>query len=140
MDLKALGIMAVLIGFLFWTTLQQARELGAQDGQISMLKASAEFVEKINEIKEMHQTELDVKDMKNAVEVQGLKNDIIDQAADFETKGLSDPIGLSDDNTEFINDFMRRNSRDNESTTGDTPSDGPVATGIPPDRDIDNQP
>lgn len=128
----------VFIGILFTTTLYQAREIGENKAIIKEQQVTLDFTKKFDQIKLSHQVELDVKDRKHAIETQNYKNIITEQAIEFEEKGLTNPIGLSDDNTDWLNKFMRENSRVDPNPARYLPPTEPIETRIPTDRNDDN--
>lgn len=101
----------VMIGFLFATTLYQAREIGEQGVMLAVQKAAMEHRDETNKIKVAHQMQRDKDKIDNDELVQGLKNELTEMASTFEDMGLSDASALGERESVWLNDFMRRNSR-----------------------------
>ncbi len=116
-------VLMVIIGLLFGTTLYQAREIGELGGNLSVMDATLKHQAKVERIKQAHQLERDQIKSANNTLIQGLKNDLIEMASDFEEKGLADPIALGDRESDWLNNFVRRNSRDSEQGPHISPPD-----------------
>jgi len=101
----------VMIGFLFATTLYQAREIGKQGVILAVQEATMKHRDETDKIKVAHQLQRDKDKIDNDELVQGLKNELTEMASTFEDMGLSDASALGERESTWLNDFMRRNSR-----------------------------
>lgn len=101
----------VMIGFLFATTLYQAREIGKQGMAIAVQDATMKHEKEMANVKEKHQTILAENNASHQTEVDGYKNEIIEMASSFEDMGLSDSTRLGKRESGWLNKFMQRNSR-----------------------------
>lgn len=117
----------VVVGLLFATTLYQAREIGRQGGVIAIQEATMKFDKAMAAIGQKHQTELSETKISHQTEVDGYKNALIDMAANFEELGFSDPSGLGDRESDWLNQFMRRNSK----TSSDSPNNKSLSSPDP---------
>ena len=101
----------VIIGLLFATTLYQARENGKQAVILAVQEATMKHDKAMAGIKRGHQTELATAQINHEAELEGYKNELIEMASNFEDMGLSDSTALGKRESGWLNDFMRRNSR-----------------------------
>lgn len=116
-------VLMVMIGLLFGTTLYQAREMGAQGVKLSVMEGTLARQAAVEKIKQTFQAERDLTKSINDGIIQGLKNDLIQMASDFEEKGLADPIALGDRESDWLNGFMHRNSRNSDQGPHIPPAD-----------------